>query len=128
VDLEHIDASRHQKSLSRIGGIEQQGEIRGWGGATHVGSREHKHGMLLLPAGEVAGGHVLRTSCDQHTPALVSTGGVESRRGLWLRGRLPWSWKVADLKASGESVQRKSRSCGPRRQNVHEKEEKAMHS
>jgi hypothetical protein len=36
VDLEHIDASRHQKSLSRIGGIEQQGEIRGWGGGQHT--------------------------------------------------------------------------------------------
>jgi hypothetical protein len=32
VDLKHIDESTHQKSLSRIGGIEQQGEIRGWGG------------------------------------------------------------------------------------------------
>jgi hypothetical protein len=122
----HLDIRRVFHGLVELSSKARSGG-RG-GGATHVGSREHKHGMLLLPAGEVAGGHVLRTSCDQHTPALVSTGGVESRRGLWLRGRLPWSWKVADLKASGESVQRKSRSCGPRRQNVHEKEEKAMHS
>jgi hypothetical protein len=71
VDLKHIDASTHQKSLSRTGGMEQKGEIRG---ATHLGSGEHKHGMLLLPAGEVAGGRFLGTSCDQHTPAYGSTG------------------------------------------------------
>jgi hypothetical protein len=63
-----------------------------------------------------------------------------------------WSWRAAALKASGESVRRKSRRCGvtpnsshssaaaavaavdllapplplPRRRNGHEKEEKAM--
>lgn len=84
--------------------------------------------------------------------AAESVGGEGHGEGGERNHWLPWSWRAAALKASGESVRRKSSSCGvtpsssssaavaadllaplppappplPRRRNGHEKAEKAM--
>lgn len=78
----------------------------------YLGFGEHEHGVPLLPAGEVASFH----PCEKHartsrsSPDRSGKDEIEMEMAsVWL---LPWSWSAEDLKESGESVRRKSSSCG----------------